>query len=322
MPVGRSKIIADCTHAIDLPGAHHPSRSPKRSTTGVTGSGKPGGRRRPSPTTLAPSNCQAHRRNRSPRLSATGVSLTAKPGEGQRPSPTTPAPSNFRARRPKSSPRLSSTEVPPTDNPGGRRRPPPTSPSPSNCPAHRPSRLPSALVNRGVAHGLAGRTAEAIADYTCAIDLPSTPPKTVAMALNNRAACHAKLGLHEAVLRDISLLFTLPDETAARNTLASRLEFKARDIVSAIFAVTTEAARWTGLLTEFAGHFARFGGLTHLGEAAVTQLPAIDASPLNRAAWDAWADARRKPPAPPCRAEDQGPTSTSPCACCAPASPG
>jgi tetratricopeptide (TPR) repeat protein len=158
-------------------------------------------------------------------------------------------------------------------------------------PGAPPERVAMALFYRGITHGKIGRTAEEIADYTRAIDLPRALPTQVVEALNNRAVCHANQGQHEAVLRDLGQLFTLPDEKAAREVLSSRLHYKARQVVDAVFAVTTDGARWLSLLTEFAGHFARFGGLTQLGEAAVKQLPAVAASPLNHAAWDAWVEA-------------------------------
>ena len=145
-----------------------------------------------------------------------------------------------------------------------------------------------ALVNRGVTHAEAGRSADAIADYTRAIELPGVPPYQFAKALNNRAACHLEQSQHEAVLHDLSSLFTLSDEEAAREVLSPRLHLWSLDVVVAIFAVTTDATRWTSLLTEFTSHFARFDGLTQLGEAAVKHLPTIAGSPLNHSAWDAW----------------------------------
>ena len=154
-----------------------------------------------------------------------------------------------------------------------------------------PEQVAMAVVNRSFTHGRAGRTAEAIADSTRAIELPDASPEQLAWALTIRAICHAAQGQHEAVLRDLGQLFNLPDEKAAREAFAPRLHFKASDTVNAIFAVTTDAARWTSLLTEFTGHFARFGGLTQLGEAAVKHLPTIANSPLNHAAWDAWVGA-------------------------------
>jgi len=148
-----------------------------------------------------------------------------------------------------------------------------------------------ALNNRGSMFGLAGRTAEAIADFTRSIELPDALTEAVAGAFNNRAIGYALQGHHEAVLRDLGRLFTLPDEKIAREVLEPRLHFRASDTVSAIFTVTTDAARWTRLLTEFTAHFARFGGLTELGEAAVKHLPTIATSPLNHSAWDAWVGA-------------------------------
>lgn len=148
-----------------------------------------------------------------------------------------------------------------------------------------------ALVNRGCMHGQTGRADEAIADWTRVIELPDAFLEAVAPALNNRAGFLALKGEHSAVLRDLGQLFALPDASVVWESLDSSLHFKATETVSAIFAVTTDAVRWTGMLTEFAGHFARFGGLTQLGEAAVKHLPTIAASPLNHAAWDAWVDA-------------------------------
>mgnify|MGYP000901282583 CR=1 FL=1 len=151
-----------------------------------------------------------------------------------------------------------------------------------------PEQVAKALVNRGFTHGQAGRTAEEIADYTRAIDLPGAPPEQVATALFNRGACHAQQGEQEAALRDLGQLFTLGDERIVRDTLESRLRFKATESVTATFSVTTDPARWTQLVTEFASHFARFNGLTQFGEAAVKHLPSLAESPLNHSAWDAW----------------------------------
>jgi hypothetical protein len=93
------------------------------------------------------------------------------------------------------------------------------------------------------------------------------------------------------VLRDLGQLFMLLDERASREILSPGLYKEAREVVTAVFAGTTDPARWVQLLTQVTGHFARFGGLTGLGEAAVKHLPAIGISPLNHAAWDAWANA-------------------------------
>ena len=158
-------------------------------------------------------------------------------------------------------------------------------------PGAPPEPVASALVNRGTIHQQAGRNADTIADYTRAIQLPGAPPKPSATALNNRAVAYSEQNQHDAVMRDLDTLFSLSDEKAARDVLSPRLHLKARDLVTAIFAVTTDPTRWTSLLTDFASHFARFNGLTQLGEAAVKHLPTIAASPLNHAAWDAWVKA-------------------------------
>jgi tetratricopeptide (TPR) repeat protein len=155
-------------------------------------------------------------------------------------------------------------------------------------PGAPPETIARALVNRGAKQGEGGRNAEEIADYTHAIELPGTLPLDLAWAYNNRTACYYSQDRHEAVLQDLVQLFTLTDEKAVREVLAPRLHFKAKHAVAAIFAATIDATRWTSLLTDFTGHFARFGGLTQLGEAAVKHLPSIAASPLNHAAWDAW----------------------------------
>jgi tetratricopeptide (TPR) repeat protein len=155
-----------------------------------------------------------------------------------------------------------------------------------DLPGTPPKMVAWALYNRGVTYGKAGRTIEEIEDYTRAIDLSGSPPQQVAWALHNRAICNAKEGQHAAVLRDLDRLFALLDETSVW-----RLQLDARNTITAIFAVTTDANRWTNLLTEFAAHFARFNGLTQLGEAAVKHLPTIATSPLNHIAWDAWVTA-------------------------------
>jgi tetratricopeptide (TPR) repeat protein len=158
-------------------------------------------------------------------------------------------------------------------------------------PGAPPEVIARVYILRGTIHSIAGRTAEAIAEYTRAIELPDASPEVFAELLSNRASCHANLAQHQAVLRDLGQLFTLPDERASRERLSPGLHKEAQEVVTAVFAGTTDPARWVQLLTEFTGHFARFGGLTGLGEAAVKHLPTIGTSPLNHAAWDAWADA-------------------------------
>lgn len=158
-------------------------------------------------------------------------------------------------------------------------------------PGAPPEVIAKALINRGVAHAEAGRSTEAIADYTRAIALPGAPPEEVAKAINNRALRLAEQGQHEAVLRDIGLVFDLFCDMTVEDIPKPSFLFRASQVVTAAFAVTTDATRWTRILTEFAGHFARFGGLTQLGEAAVKHLPILAASPLNHAAWDGWAGA-------------------------------
>ena len=151
--------------------------------------------------------------------------------------------------------------------------------------------IAGALFSRGVAQGYSGKISEVIPDHTPAIELPGVPPEVFAELLSNRASCHANLAQHEAVLRDLGQLFMLLDERASREILSPGLYKEAREVVTSVFAGTTDPARWVQLLTQFTGHFARFGGLTGLGEAAVQHLPEIDISPLNHAAWDAWSNA-------------------------------
>ncbi len=158
-------------------------------------------------------------------------------------------------------------------------------------PGALPETVVRALVNRGIAYWEAGRTVEEIKDYTHAIEMPGALSPDIAWALNNRAVRYAAQGKHESVLRDLRLLFTLPDENVTQDICTPRLQYWTCEVATAIFAVTTDAARWSELLTEFAGHFARFNGLTQLGEAAVKHLPTIASSPLNHTAWDAWIEA-------------------------------
>jgi tetratricopeptide (TPR) repeat protein len=157
--------------------------------------------------------------------------------------------------------------------------------------AHSVDQIAWAFVSRGVAQGYSGKISEVIPDHTPAIELPGVPPEVFAELLSNRASCHANLAQHEAVLRDLGQLFMLLDERASREILSPGLYKEAREVVTSVFAGTTDPARWVQLLTQFTGHFARFGGLTGLGEAAVQHLPDIGTSPLNHAAWDAWSNA-------------------------------
>jgi tetratricopeptide (TPR) repeat protein len=154
-----------------------------------------------------------------------------------------------------------------------------------------PEIVAKALLNRGIAYWEAGRTVEEIKDYTHAIEMPGALSPDIAWALNNRAVRYAAQGKHESVLRDLRLLFTLPDENVTQDICTPRLQYWTCEVATAIFAVTTDAARWSELLTEFAGHFARFNGLPQLGEAAVKHLPTLASSPLNHTAWDAWIEA-------------------------------
>ncbi len=157
--------------------------------------------------------------------------------------------------------------------------------------AHSVDQIAWAFVSRGVAQGYSGKISEVIPDHTPAIELPGVPPEVFAELLSNRASCHANLAQHEAVLRDLGQLFMLLDERASREILSPGLYKEAREVVTSVFAGTTDPARWVQLLTQFTGHFARFGGLTGLGEAAVQHLLDIGTSPLNHAAWDAWSNA-------------------------------
>jgi hypothetical protein len=157
--------------------------------------------------------------------------------------------------------------------------------------AHSVDQIAWAFVSRGVAQEYSGKISEVIPDHTPAIELPGVPPEVFAELLSNRASCHANLAQHEAVLRDLGQLFMLLDERASREILSPGLYKEAREVVTSVFAGTTDPARWVQLLTQFTGHFARFGGLTGLGEAAVQHLPDIGISPLNHAAWDAWSNA-------------------------------
>lgn len=154
-----------------------------------------------------------------------------------------------------------------------------------------PDQLARAFVGRGLLQGEAGRVDEEISDYSRCIELEGALPEDIAWALNNRVACFAQQSKHDLVLRDIGRLLMSPKEKKVCEVLTPRLHFKAEQVVTSAFAVTTDATRWTSLLTEFAGHFARFEGLTQLGEAAVKHLPTIAASPLNHPAWDAWVGA-------------------------------
>lgn len=154
-----------------------------------------------------------------------------------------------------------------------------------------PAEIAFAHVGRGLGRVVVGSGMGAIADYTQAVEAPGVPPSLIALALAARAFAHSQNQEHASVLADLGALFGFPDEEVAREVLPPLLHHKVKETVSAVFALTTDAARWTALLTQFAGHFARFGGLTQLGEAAVKHLPTLAECPLNHAAWDAWADA-------------------------------
>jgi len=158
-------------------------------------------------------------------------------------------------------------------------------------PGATPEWVAKMLVLLGELNSIVGQTTEAIAEFTRVIELRDAPPVQVAKALVNRAVCYGKQEQHDAVLRDLVQLFTLSDEKATQEALSGQFHHQARRVVTSVFAGTTDPARWVQLLTQFTGHFARFGGLTGLGEAAVKHLPAIGTSPLNHAAWDAWANA-------------------------------
>lgn len=186
-----------------------------------------------------------------------------------------------------------------------------------------------ALFDRGDAFRNAGRFVDATADYSRVIEIPNSPPDKVAwsliirvtlcpnlaptadnsddfnrvismenapplavlIALDFRAIYHLVQGEFDSVLPDLRESFSLLENEDSRQAIVKTLNYKARATVHTIFAVTTDVTRWTSLLTEFTDLFARFGGLTQLGEAAVKHLPVIANSPLNHAAWDAWVGA-------------------------------
>ena len=154
-----------------------------------------------------------------------------------------------------------------------------------------PEEIAVALLNRGVCNELAGNFAEAISDCTKAINLNCGLSEVMAKAHHNRAAFSAHLKQHNQALSDLLIWLTLPDADFEQFRASMNLGYWVNYVVTAAFASTTDAARWKATLTEFAGHFARFDGLAQFGEAAVQHLPTLAASPLNHAAWDAWADA-------------------------------
>ena len=147
------------------------------------------------------------------------------------------------------------------------------------------------LVGRGTIRGQAEQSDEAIADFTCAIEFADAPPEAVLAAYLMRGVLFSFVNQHEATLRDLGKVLTLLAEAGVQKTSPEAANFVANQAVSAIFAVTTDTARWTTFLSEFTGHFNRFGLLAQIGEAAVKHLPNIAASPLNHAAWDAWVGA-------------------------------
>ena len=116
-------------------------------------------------------------------------------------------------------------------------------------------------------------------------------PEAVLAAYLMRGDLFSFVNQHEATLRDLGKVLTLLAEAGVQKTSPEAANFVANQAVSAIFAVTTDTARWTTFLSEFTGHFNRFGLLAQIGEAAVKHLPNIAASPLNHAAWDAWVGA-------------------------------
>jgi tetratricopeptide (TPR) repeat protein len=147
-----------------------------------------------------------------------------------------------------------------------------------------------ALGLRGVIHWNAGRMGEAIADYTRLISLPDAPIEFVAIAHINRAFAFAANHSTGEYLREIERGLDLCDGTTA-DRIKLDLDSIADTIVAKVFLTTTDSRRWTEHLTRFVGLFDRHDGLGQLGDAVVRQLPSLAGSPLNHAAWDAWADA-------------------------------
>lgn len=148
--------------------------------------------------------------------------------------------------------------------------------------------LSLAYFGRGISHIASQGFSHAKDDLTAALGLPSGPIQ-LANAIFIRASLHSENNPYQATaLEDVREFLKQPNTIHAPESIASYQ--MARLTISCIFSITTDAVLWANLLSEFAGHFSRLGGLTVFGEAAVKQIPSIAESPLNHDAWDSWGD--------------------------------
>jgi len=148
-----------------------------------------------------------------------------------------------------------------------------------------------AFYNRGVTLRETGRTEQAILDWTCVIEVPGAPVHEVTMALNNLSFANRDAGKPDGVLKNFGRLFALPDHAAVSKVLThDQLTYIAKAVVNAISSHSSDHQQWAAKITEFLSRFTCYNGLPQLGDALVQHLPALAESPLNHAAWDAWAD--------------------------------
>jgi tetratricopeptide (TPR) repeat protein len=77
-----------------------------------------------------------------------------------------------------------------------------------------------ALINRGVAYGQAGRSEEAMADYTAAIGMADAPAEQKANALINRGVAHGQAGRSEEAIADYTAVIGMADAPAEQKAKA------------------------------------------------------------------------------------------------------
>lgn len=151
--------------------------------------------------------------------------------------------------------------------------------------------LACALGYRAAILDSANRGDEAYSDYTRAISLPHAPIEMLAIAHFDRAFTLAVNRPVGERLGDIARLLDLVSGGRMADQITANLSPLSDLVVLEIFALTTDPYRWTEQLTLFVGLFDRHDALGHLGDEVVRHLPNLAESPLNHAAWDAWADA-------------------------------
>jgi tetratricopeptide (TPR) repeat protein len=129
----------------------------------------------------------------------------------------------------------------------------------------------NALVNRGVVRGQQGKSEEAIADYTRAIELPGAPAEQVANALVNRGWARYQTNEYESFLSDTERAIRADATNPSANANLGLARLAVRKDAEALVAYQTMVVRYPSICRE---------ALTDVREAQKTWLSADRARPI------------------------------------------